>query len=299
MCGKRESLWRLLVLLGLMLVFVGCAAPESAVDDAAPDVAEPEEAPDEAAPDEPRSEADLDAATLVADAAAGQKIIQNARITMEVRSPKEAASKLQEEAGSKGGYVSDISERQLSDELIFIQMTIRIPADAFTEYHARVVDLGTVIDSRIWSEDVTEEYVDLQARLDNFKSEEEALRRILEDAETVDEMMSVRRQLTQIRGEIESLEGRLRYLDDRVSYSTLNINLRHETLSTQAIRATGLDNLAPRMAQAFIRGSNWLLNTVGLVLITFAGALPALFALTVLIVALWFAISRIRLRLRR
>lgn len=288
-----------LVLLSLMLIFIvsGCAAPQMA-DEAPREAPEEPAAPttDEASAEERGLVADTKHVVAIASEVDDKKIIQNATISLEVRSPEETAAELQEEAANVGGYISNISETQLGDDRTRIQMTVRVPSEAFSDYRARAVALGTVTDSRVWTEDVTEEYIDLRARLDNLSSEEESLRRILNEAETIEDIMTVRRELTEVRGNIESLQGRLRYLQDRISYSTLNINIRPETLPGGAIHATGLDNLAPRLAQAFIRGSNWLLNAVGYGLITFTTALPTLLAAGAVLAILSFAVLRIRRR---
>lgn len=245
-------------------------------------VSEPEEIADSPQPDEAREAAETASDVSLTDkqaAAQEQKIIRNARVNLEVESPEEVSAALEELADEIGGYVSEMSQRHAGDRQVVVNMTVRIPAEKFSDYYSEVTATGVVTDSRVWTTDVTEEYMDVQARLNNMKGEEEALQRLLDEAETVDEILRVRQRLADVRGRIDSLAGRLRYLTDRIDYSTFHINLQPETLAGKAIQATGFDDFWPRLAQALIRGTNLMLNAVSALVMNLAMALPSLILL--------------------
>lgn len=290
----------LLVFLLLMFIVAGCAAPRMPKEMADHDVAEPAAAP-RAEEWQAISVGDADEARAISVQMAAhqedsQKVILNANITLEVPSPEESMQRVIDLIDEHSGYISDANQWQVGEARTRIEITARVPAEHFDAVRSTLLDMGVVTYSRMWSTDVTEEYIDLSARLDNLRSEEEALRRILEEAATVEDMLAVRRHLTDIRGQIESLQGRLRYLEDRVSYSTFRIEIRHQTLPTAAISAMGFDNFGPRLTGALIRGINLVLNVTGNATIAFATALPALVTAIVLILLLWFGVRALRSR---
>ena len=211
-----------------------------------------------------------------------QRQIKNGEITLEVPSPEDTMAEIVAIVESKGGYVSDSSLQQQQDQRPRINMTVRVPEAEFDSLTAELHRMGVVTRSRTWINDVTEEYIDLRARLNNLESEEEALRQILERAETVEDMLAVRRQLNDVRGQIDSLSGRLRYLDDRISHSTYWINIQPEGLATSAIKTTGFDGFGSRIVMAFIRGANWVLNNIAAAILALTIAVPALVVVAIL-----------------
>ncbi len=262
------------------------------------DAAEPMPAPDEEemkrereAVDRPDSEPRPNDTDLEK---AEQKIIRNAELTLDVPEPEDAMDDVTRLAQDMNGYVSDASMQTYADRRPRIQMTIRMPEENFDAFNQAVRDLGTITFSRIWSSDVTEEYIDLEAQLENLKSEEVALRRILEEATTVEDMLNVRRELNEVRSRIDSIQGRLRYLDDRVSLSTFQLTIRPEDVATTAIRVTGFDNFGSRLLQSLIQGSNWVLRMGATSILMFVRALPGLVVLIILVIVGRFVFRRIR-----
>jgi len=110
-----------------------------------------------------------------------------------------------------------------------IYYNLRIPSENFSAAINEVSLLAEVTSSRISSRDVTEEYVDVEARLKNLKLQEQRYRDLLNRAEKVEDILKVERELERIRGTIESLEGRMNYLKNQISLSTLEINISHPT----------------------------------------------------------------------
>jgi len=105
-------------------------------------------------------------------------------------------------------------------------ITIKIPADKFEDTYTQIKRLAKNIESEnISGKDVTEEYVDLQAQLKNYRAEEEQYLSILEKATTIDDILKVTKQLSIVRGSIEAIEGRLKYLDSLTNFSTITVYL--------------------------------------------------------------------------
>lgn len=212
-----------------------------------------------------------------------QKIIKNAQITLEVPSPEEIAERIMDMVEENDGYIADASQSyRPEDEKSEFSITARVPSGTFSEFYEQVRGLGVTTSSRQWTRDVTEQYIDLTARLKNLESEEAALKRILERAETVEDTLTVRERLHRVRAEIDSLQGKLRHLENQTTYSTFHIQIKPETLASKAIRATGFENFFPRLQSAFIRGTNWVLKILSGAILAFTAALPALAVLTLI-----------------
>ena len=106
------------------------------------------------------------------------------------------------------------------------QWTLRVPAEGYEAFLAAARELGEVQDVTSDSQDVTEEYYDVEARIRNKKQEETRLLDLLSKATgKLEEVLSVERELSRVRGEIESMEGRLRVLGDLTTMSTVILNV--------------------------------------------------------------------------
>ncbi len=105
------------------------------------------------------------------------------------------------------------------------ELTLRVPSDRYHDALARFQQLGQVENLRERAQDVTEEFVDLEARLRNLKRSEEQLLALLKRTGRVSDLLQVERELAQRRSEIERLEGRLRLLTHQVAFSTLHVTL--------------------------------------------------------------------------
>ena len=138
---------------------------------------------------------------------------------------------------------------------------VKVPAKGYGGALDEIADLGEVQDMRETSQDVTEEYVDLQARLDNsIKLEQRILGLLAESTGTIDDVLHVEKELASVREDIERLEGRKRYLDSRISLSTITVDL-HEKGA-----ARGGD---PTAGQVF----GQIMNKVGVVFVGSVGIL--------------------------
>ena len=125
-----------------------------------------------------------------------------------------------------GGYISDTDESSDPSQQKRATWTARIPVEAFDAFVGKVGKLGELQQSKINSQDVTEEYVDLEARIKNKTEEERRLLKHLADSTgKLEEILQVEREISRVRGEVERIEGRLRYLGNVASLSTVTITV--------------------------------------------------------------------------
>ncbi len=168
----------------------------------------------------------VDAAT--AGTTTTRMVIKNADMAVVVDDPRAAQSQVIAWVEAHGGYVvaSSLSERTLASgkRVLYGETTFRVPADRFLDALAMLKDLAVRVDREdIRGQDVTDEYVDLEARLRNLQAAEEELRRLLDQAADTNEVLNIYRELMQVREQIEVLQGRMRYLQESVAYSEVQV----------------------------------------------------------------------------
>jgi len=151
-------------------------------------------------------------------------VIYNAHVSLETRELELGLAKIRALADRCGGYVAS-SSRTTYGMQSRADMSIRVPKDKFHTAVQEVETYGKVLDEGTTSEDVTQQYIDLKARLNNLQKQEERLREILALAKTVDEILKVENELTRVRGEIESLQGQINYLEGNVTMSLISVVL--------------------------------------------------------------------------
>jgi len=167
-----------------------------------------------------------------APVAVDRKIIRNANLTLEVEDPKKALQRVASVAESRGGFVVTSESRQeagvgggKAQEII--TMDLRVP---FAQFDAAMNDIhaaaSRVISEKITGQDVTEEYIDLDARLRTQKALESQLLNIMKSANQVADAMSVEREIANVRTEIEKIEGRKRFLENQTSLSTISVTIQ-------------------------------------------------------------------------
>lgn len=152
-------------------------------------------------------------------------VIYNGQISLETNDITGTMDKVRSLAEMYGGYVAGTSRSTVGNRPQ-ATITIRIPQDKFRNAIKEIGTYGKVLDERTTSEDVTERYIDLKARLQNLQAEEQRLTALLARAGTVDEVLKVERELARVRGEIESLQGQINYIERNVAMSLITVNLR-------------------------------------------------------------------------
>lgn len=195
-----------------------------------------------------------------------RKIIRNADLTLEAKSPEEAQNKITAIAESKGGFVIE-SSQSTSDARATtrdtVTMTIRVPAAKFNETLDEIRKTSSrVIVETVKGQDVTEEFIDIEAGLKTKKALEEQFLTIMKQSKSVEDALNVQRELADVRGEIEQIEGRKRFLENQSSLSTVKIKLQTPTVF--AAESTGFFS---RLGESVGSGLNGATNFV-LVLVT-------------------------------
>lgn len=155
---------------------------------------------------------------------ADKKVIYNAYLSMEVHEVKPALEKIRSYAEGIGGSMANMQTWTEKDRN-YGSVTVRVPKDSFYDAIGAIEGYGSVKDKRVSSDDITEQYIDLEARLKTYKDTEERLLQILDMAKTVDEVLKVESELSRVRADVESLTGQINYLARMVEMSTITVSL--------------------------------------------------------------------------
>jgi hypothetical protein len=184
-------------------------------------------------------------------------------------------------AEENGGFVAESTSRKRSGGL-----TLRVPAESFSETLRALRDLGTVEVESVGGRDVTDDYVDLRARLRIAKSRREVLLGLQADATSIPETIRVQNELDQTQLLIEEIQGDLRLLDDRTSLATVHVDLREEGVEPEAeVEPASLPDAFERAAAGFV-------DVIAAIVIGLGYLIP----LGLLGLLVWFVVIRIRRR---
>ncbi len=161
----------------------------------------------------------------VASSTQDRYLIRNGSISIEVKDVKVALDKLTEATKVRGGYVGTLTESTDGLGVRTVTVEVRLPAQQFEATKTQLEGMGKVKDQSVSAEDVTEEFVDSQARLRNLNRTELRLLAHLDKTGKMSDTLLVERELGRIRQESEQIEGRLRFLSNRVKFSSLTVTI--------------------------------------------------------------------------
>ena len=232
--------------------------------------------------------------TQTAPIAVERKIIRNADLQLEANAPEEAQQKITQIAESKGGFVVESTQSSSDVKATTrdtVTMTIRVPSAKFDEALGEIRQAASrVIVESVKGQDVTEEFIDIEARLKTQKALEAQFLEIMKRSNSVADALNVQTEIARVRGEIEKIEGRKRFLESQASLSTIKIKLQ-----TPAVFSANSSGFFQRLGQAFGNGFDAALSFI----LVFVTALIALLPFLLLIVLPIYLVIRYLLRKNR
>lgn len=154
-----------------------------------------------------------------------KKVMKNGSLTLRVENAEWSAGEIARIAQSMGG---DVFSSDLADNGAGIKsgtVTVKVPVARFDEAIKAFKPIAkAVLNESVSGQDVTSQYVDLQARLKNKQAEEEAFASILaKQTGKVEDVLAVTRELARVRGEIEQLQAQMKYLDSQTDMATIMV----------------------------------------------------------------------------
>jgi len=193
-----------------------------------------------------------------------RKIVKEGYMTLEVGNITETMDEVAEMADELNGYVVS-SYKHEYERGISGRITIRVPSEKFDEAFERLRQLAKAVPyETTTAKDVTEEYVDLEARLGNLLATEAQYVTLMEEAENVEDMLRVQKELSNVRGQIEQIEGRMQYLEQTSETALIALTLEETEGLTEPWSASAAFQSAVRGLTTFGRGLATVLIWLGI-----------------------------------
>jgi hypothetical protein len=220
----------------------------------------------------------------------GPDIVKTAGISIEVKSGgfETAFNAATTIAGRYGGYVEDSSMQGIKAKSG--ELTIRVPAFAFDRVMNDLRDLGAVEGQSIAGQDVTSQFVDLDARLRTWQAQEVVLLRLMRRATSIESTLRVQNQLQDVQFRIEQIKGQLRLLENQTWLATIDVSLR-EVGAVVGARQTAAHE-RPSLGEAWDRAVDGFLGVIFAVVVGLGYLIP----LAVIACAIGFGYRRYRAR---
>lgn len=273
MMERKKSATSLVLLLMLATVLAACGG--SSATSTAADTAAAEAAEEEAAYAQPMESQVNGLSTWQSSTDAGEgsnktepvdttrKLIRTVDMTVETESYDELMAALERQISELGGYIEykeAYHGSQYSGGTRNAHLTVRIPADKLAEFTSRVKTTGNVIRESESTEDVTLTYVDLDSHKTMLQTEQERLLAMLEQAQTMEEIIALESRLSEVRYQIESMESQLRTYDNLVEYSTVNLYIEEVERYTPQPEVGTWDRIGSGFSENVYRVGNGIKN---------------------------------------
>lgn len=210
-----------------------------------------------------------------------KKIIVTGNLNAETLDFDKVLSNLEANVKKYGGYIQGSSISINRDDRRYYDACIRIPAESYNDFlNATKANVNVTYYSEN-TDDITDTYTDLEARINSLKAEEEKVLEFYDQATNLEELMSIENRLTDIRYEIDSLETRIKNYDLLVNYSTLNISI----VETKVYTKTN-DNFFSKLGLNFLNGWSNFVNVIEDIVLSFVYNLWIVLLVVVIIVGI-------------
>jgi hypothetical protein len=164
-----------------------------------------------------------------------KKIVKNGNLNLKINAVDEAVVKITEIAKNEGGEIFASNFYQSSKNVKSGVLTVKVPVANFEKTFAEIKSVANlVIRESTAGQDVTQEYTDLKAQLVNSQAEEQSFLKILAQAQKIDDVLAVTREVSRVRGEIEQLQGSIKYLESQTDMSVISVSLTEDANITVA-----------------------------------------------------------------
>ena len=288
------------LLLAVLLVFALCAcgsadsassAPSAAYDMVSTETAYPAEAPEENYGGfAVAGGTQLETGSGTAPEGSPEKLIYSASATVETTEFDRTIEKLSALVEQYGGFVESSSingsnyytQSRGYSSVRYASYVIRVPSGKFSALMGSLSTLGNVPYSHTYTENITAQYYDTDARLTAYQTQEARLLEMMEAAKTVEDLIAIEEKLTELRYQIESLQSTLKNWDRQVAYSTLDLEVQEVVEYTPESRMSYGQELALALTNGLRRTGEFFKD----LLLAIVGALPALVILAVVLAIL-------------
>lgn len=232
------------------------------------------------------------------EAGFNRKLIYRANLVMPVEDYGRAQTQLRDLVALSGAYILQFSESANTGEKGGTY-TIKVAANGFVSMLDGLEKISPALQRNVQGQDVTEEYVDLSSRLTAKQLVESRLLSFMEKASKTDDLLAFSNELAKVQEAIEQIKGRMRYLDQNVSYSTIELRMYQQTGKKPLLSDPNELTLAERVEKAWGSSLNVLIAVMQGVLVFLAAAVPVLVILLIIAIPIWVFRRKRNERLRK
>ena len=208
------------------------------------------------------------------DASQQTKIIYTASLTLETKNYDETRAALEAALAEAGGYMESCDESTYSESARSLNLRLRVPEENYETFLSAAAGTGNLVSRSEQAEDVTAQYMDVAARLENLESQRARLLELQAGAETVADLLEIESSLSDVQYQLESWQRQLDWYDDQVESCTVNVYLNEVKTYTPSEEGFG-----QRLTGAFGRGWDAFVEGVQNLVVWLAGAWPVVLIL--------------------
>lgn len=205
------------------------------------------------------------------------KIIYAGNISLNTDNYQTTFDKISAYATGLGGFVQDSGSNYVSqDQNIPANsgfINIRVPSEKFSEAMTEIQKFGNPISSSVNSTNISQQYEDAQAKLNNLKIEEGRLLEYLKQATNVTDMLAIETELNRVRTEIDSLSTTIKNWDKEIAYSTIYVSLYEKKLSGSTLNSP-FSEIITKIGEGFITSVNIILYVISFLIVLIFRVLP-------------------------
>ena len=222
-----------------------------------------------------------------------RKLIRTFNLDAETTDFDNLVTQLQQETQNLGGYVESSyvnGNSYYTENSRYASLTLRIPKDKTDDFLGTVGEMANVTSRSENVEDVTLTYTDLKSHVEALQAEQEQLMKLMEQAKTVEDTMSIQSRLTDVRYELESYMSQLKVYDNQVDYDTVNISIQEVRNETP----TGELSIGQKMLNVLENSLRAIAESAKNLCIWFVASIPYFVILFAVIFAVVSIIKKIR-----
>ncbi len=239
------------------------------------------------------TDADLEASE---EDAAERKLIRNMDLSLETTGFDNLLTVISEQAEELGGYIeySSTGGSETAGNR-YSYLTVRIPADQLDAFRDVLGSSASVLSESTSVQDVTLSYSDLAAHISSLRTEQETLNEMLAQSDSIETILAIQNELTNIRYQLESYESQMKVLENQISYSTVNIDIQEVKTETVQLE----EGFFSRVRYTFSRSISSLGRTIADLLVFLLGNIVSIILIAAIVAALILLIRKLARFFRR
>lgn len=225
----------------------------------------------------------------------GRMIIHNAKLSVNVKELDVAQSNIEKKVKEFGGYIVESNVYQENEQTSRGSMIVRIPEKHFENFLTEAEgEAAKILERNVTGQDVTEQYVDLESRVNSKRAVEARLLEFMGNAEKTEDLLKISSDLAKVQEEIEVMVGKMKFLQNQTSFATIELTMYENRVIVPGIDSKEL-NTWDKTKKQLATSTNSLLATGSALIVFFIGNLPVLLILGAIGYVVYFIIRR-RLR---